>query len=651
MNKKSIIYLITLLALASCQRIDDPYASMFEQGIVFQVEECDTKAPTPITLSDLNTIYVSATGTSAFTNATFTKSGPSFAGNPKVNWPQTDPGYKFLASNVTMSSGSVTLSSGNSTDIVCAYNASPTYKATNNLAFKHILTRIRYVSKGSYADGAITVSSVQIKNYGNTGTYSISGDSWSGIGTTSTSLTCNGTTDNNLWFIPGTYTLSITYTDATGSSSTRSVSQTFSAGVYYDITCTADDSAKPVISVTTEYDNPTFDSTSSFNIIPASGGSAGPVSVSNVKQKRRTTYKYYDGTTYTTDWETFTPSSYTTQYSKDNSSYGTTPLSYDVPSLKNLEKEAATIGYLYTRVIANSKTSDTHSVEVRQAKNEKRGTTSYQYIQSVNWHWAEDPVGDIGGNIELQMSSITTVDVSETSYSSGYKDKTESPYTWSSVPDETTEICYKKKVIGDSGANWGMDDEYWVYVNSYSGDEDRSWVFEVELSHDNSSAISLLTPTLRQEGSGGGEEPSKFNCGFKVNGTVTDDYGKDWEGIVDHIELLDKDGKSVKSTGISSGYTMFEAAGTSIRIYIKEIKINSTSRFSNYDSWKNVILPEATCDAHFHWSNPTTNTSNGTMTISANGTTLTNPGVVITIKHNMNPLDVQDGCLCSINFE
>ena len=155
----------------------------------------------------------------------FSKQGGSsnFTGNKF--WPKSDPKFHFYASNVTLNctNGTTpTVTAANTTDIVCAYLANPSYKASNTLTFRHIFARLGTVTiaapdKG-YSFKSVAVSLTPVKG----GTYSIKdgygktdATGWSGT-STGTALKIasaqgvNAASDE--YVVPGKYTLTTTYT-------------------------------------------------------------------------------------------------------------------------------------------------------------------------------------------------------------------------------------------------------------------------------------------------------------------------------------------------------------------------------------------------------------------------------------------------------
>ena len=170
----------------------------------------------------------------AFSSAAFTGTS-SFTGSKY--WPATDPSYHFYAANATIAgtdgtasaAGAYTVAATNTTDIVCAYLASPTYGSSNALTFNHIFARVGYC-KITESNG-YTVSGLTCKITPKTGgTYNIrtgageaaggyAGTGWSNTTTGAAVTLCSATgstTDNGLYLVPGTYTLTTTFTLSRG---------------------------------------------------------------------------------------------------------------------------------------------------------------------------------------------------------------------------------------------------------------------------------------------------------------------------------------------------------------------------------------------------------------------------------------------------
>lgn len=237
---KKFVFLSALsvlsLAAVSCNEasVETPEVSeqiAFRAGGLFDAT-VSTKA-TEVTTSNLSTFNVNCvTGTlgSAETtvfNQAFTKSDNVFKAG--YFWPTTDPSYKFYASNVelTPSASGPSVSAASSTDVVVAVLASPTFKAVNTLAFSHVFARITTVTINPPADGA-KIDKLSLKVTPKTGgTYSLfsgngktDGTGWSTTSNGSETVLCETATQtanavtktNDLYLVPGTYTLTVSYT-------------------------------------------------------------------------------------------------------------------------------------------------------------------------------------------------------------------------------------------------------------------------------------------------------------------------------------------------------------------------------------------------------------------------------------------------------
>ena len=167
-----------------------------------------------------------------FTGVAFSKSGTSFKG--EAYWPKTEPagGIHFYASNVAMSysSGSVKVSAANTTDVVCAYLASPTFKAENTLTFEHVFARLGTVTVN--AKEGYTLSDVSVTVTPKTGgTYDIhsgygstDGTGWSDTVTGSETVVANaaGANATDILLVPGHYVFTVSWTSTKGG-----ISETF----------------------------------------------------------------------------------------------------------------------------------------------------------------------------------------------------------------------------------------------------------------------------------------------------------------------------------------------------------------------------------------------------------------------------------------
>ena len=242
---KKIFYVLFLagLILAACNK-QAPEVTVPEQDeIAFVmggefVSVVETRA-TPVTDANLSTLYVNATTGSgsesaAFTSVSFTKSGSTWTGGKY--WPSSDPGYHFYAANVALthtSSGATVSPSNANTDIIVDYVATSNWKQNTTLNMDHIFAQVGTVSMKAPAGYAVTNMKITLQPVIG-GTYNLKSDSWTTrgsaqgatyiLGSSSSGVTVstesNNATytgpDNDLWLVPGTYTLTATYTISKG---------------------------------------------------------------------------------------------------------------------------------------------------------------------------------------------------------------------------------------------------------------------------------------------------------------------------------------------------------------------------------------------------------------------------------------------------
>jgi len=261
MKKELFIACISVLSIACSKETMTKYINPETDGrvpIVFKAPiaefEASTKAVTEVTTVGLTSIKVSATTgssgseSSVFANASYTKGSNYYTGNQY--WPSTNQNYHFYASNsnMSLSSGYVTISpESTSTDIVCCLLDAPEYEKTNTLTLKHIFARINEVKVT--ASTGYTLSNVSVKitpNIPKSGTtYRLRSGAWLNTGQGSAIELSNGsagTKSNDFLLIPGSYTLSATWTATKGNYTetfTKTSSPlTFTAGVKSNISCT-----------------------------------------------------------------------------------------------------------------------------------------------------------------------------------------------------------------------------------------------------------------------------------------------------------------------------------------------------------------------------------------------------------------------------
>lgn len=204
-----------------------------------------TKAD-PVTTANVGTVYVSAVPTSTaethrFSNVAFTLQGSGESARWKGGkyWPITDPSYRFYASNASLTIGANTATispTDADTDIVVDYLAAAdvTFNENNTLTMEHIFAQIGTVTMKAPATYTVTNMKVSLQPI-TSGTYTLDNDTWAPgsagaatyiFGTASAGVNLGGgdgvaggsstSEDNDLWLVPGTYTLTATYTISKG---------------------------------------------------------------------------------------------------------------------------------------------------------------------------------------------------------------------------------------------------------------------------------------------------------------------------------------------------------------------------------------------------------------------------------------------------
>lgn len=204
---------------ASCNkdvRMAVPEAEEPCAPISFKVDGLDvdfsTKV-TPVTDMDSFNVIASTGGSGAETQswaAVATKSGDKYVTDKY--WPNSDPSYHFYGCNASMAftATGATVASDSSADIVCAYKSTPTFNAPTTMVFHHILTRLGTVSLSSSAGYTVTVSSIGIKKLKTSGTYNLRTKVWSGTNEITLQAIQEGS--NDMYFVPGQYDISVTFT-------------------------------------------------------------------------------------------------------------------------------------------------------------------------------------------------------------------------------------------------------------------------------------------------------------------------------------------------------------------------------------------------------------------------------------------------------
>lgn len=259
MKRTLIALLAAAAATVSCQKGEIPAAGLTPadgsglRPIVFTAEgggldaHVDTKATA---VTSLSSFYVGCTTGSAGSetskwNSTAFSGSTSYTGGKY--WPATNPSYHFYASNaaLTFAAAGTTVSPDGSVDVVTAYLASPTYASSNALTFGHIYARVGTVSI-SAAAGTLSNVSATLKSVATGGTYNLRTGAWT-AGTKADKAVSVGS--NDIYVVPGTYTLSVTYTITNGDYSatfTKTGSVTLQKGKINNISATAPNSSTAI---------------------------------------------------------------------------------------------------------------------------------------------------------------------------------------------------------------------------------------------------------------------------------------------------------------------------------------------------------------------------------------------------------------------
>ena len=243
MKKVLFALAIASILMTSCDKQNALSQTHEDDQITFSISkasglgfETTTRATEAITeLASFNVRCLNSSSENVFDQVFSEDSGN--AGTYKAAtaqyWPLTDNGYKFYASNINFTSSpatALTVSAANTTDVVCAACESPTFKTQNALTFEHVFARIGDCALKA-PEGYVIGDDYTITLTPNTaGTYNVSTKAWSNL-TAGDATSIKGNTD--LYVVPGTYTLTVTYTLTKGAWSDdfeKSGTVTFVAG-------------------------------------------------------------------------------------------------------------------------------------------------------------------------------------------------------------------------------------------------------------------------------------------------------------------------------------------------------------------------------------------------------------------------------------
>lgn len=268
---------IALVSMFSCSKsidkanyIPEDETVDMENRIVFSAEgnglglDVTTKASAVTSLTSFNVVCEDASSTANQKwSLTATKSGSYYITDKY--WPSTDSKYSFYASNASVTyatSGATVSPSNNGTDVIVAYKAYSASDYCQNivLSFEHIYCRIGTI-KATAKEG-YTISNVSCSlSAPESGTYNLKTASWTSkgaansqsFGTFSNSSNVS-TSTNDLYILPGTYSLTLNYTLTRGDftkaySSTAKVTLTQGKINNINATITADEATSVQMSV------------------------------------------------------------------------------------------------------------------------------------------------------------------------------------------------------------------------------------------------------------------------------------------------------------------------------------------------------------------------------------------------------------------
>ena len=234
--KRLVVILFGLAAFLGCREVPEiGLGGAAGDLISFGVEPIFSAETKAAEVTSLESFYVSAvTGepgseVSDWTSTRFSLVPASDPATYTANryWPMSDPSYSFYASNrpLTFNAGGTTVSATNEEDVVCAYRSGSTYKSRNTLTFEHIFARLGKVTVAAVP--GYDLVSVDIRLTPQTGgTYNLRTREWADVitGTATTIANAVGENANDLWMVPGDYTLTASWVARDMSGSTVSYS-------------------------------------------------------------------------------------------------------------------------------------------------------------------------------------------------------------------------------------------------------------------------------------------------------------------------------------------------------------------------------------------------------------------------------------------
>ena len=252
--KKSLWFILAVMAVsASCSKQeagDRVMSELVGEEIVLYVDDgfkVDTKTTEITTVP--TSLYWGATKGKVGNKSNASTPGESIKWSPRsasvssgtlatgeVQTP-TPTAYNYYVANqnftitaaTTTVAGSVTLAvSGNGTDII-AGKVTATSSATPSISLKHVFARVGTLTLNAPTGHTLSGVSWSIIGKssinGTAGTYNLTSESWTAASTKLTTAQTI-TSSSNLYLIPGTYTVSVTYTISKGTDFSQTVTKT-----------------------------------------------------------------------------------------------------------------------------------------------------------------------------------------------------------------------------------------------------------------------------------------------------------------------------------------------------------------------------------------------------------------------------------------
>ena len=219
--KRLVVLILGLAALLGCRQ--EAEVGVAPDLISFSVEPMFSVETKATEVTSLESFYVSAvTGTAgnegeAWTSVSFNRVPASDPATYTANkyWPSSDPSYSFYASNrpLTFGAGGTTVSASNDVDVVCAYRTGNAYKSKNTLTFGHIFARLGTVTVVPVPGYVLTDIVIGLTPKTG-GTYNLRTGEWADVtmGSATTIASASGENTNDLWLVPGDYTLTASWT-------------------------------------------------------------------------------------------------------------------------------------------------------------------------------------------------------------------------------------------------------------------------------------------------------------------------------------------------------------------------------------------------------------------------------------------------------